>query len=170
MTATFSPAVVSTGVGGTARATGILRKYSPADDGEGSDCPLPRGDHSTGPIQSNILAPKSSFSCKKLEGAKSMWAGGGVCGSDNDGGGKGTVETGSCTTLTGLATGEATGAKFTAAVRASFNSLAELKRSSERFCMAFARTALTASEMYGANMRTGGGCWRTCLSNTSTGV
>src|SRR6266702_7009568 len=230
MTATLSPAIVSTGAGGAARATGILRRYSPADSAEGSDCPLPRGDHSTGPTHSNILVPESSCSCKKSgrapkfwlprggsalgmrfpvkgwvvgaaekppkfsfpyvygisekgagldgsgeaggvnHGAKSMWAGGGVCGSASDGGSRGTVETRSCSVLTGLATGEATGAKFTAAVRASLNSLAEPKRSSERFCMAFARTALTASEMFGANMRTDGGCWRTCLSNTSTGV
>src|SRR5215467_13556564 len=66
-TATFSPAVISTGAGGTVRAIGILCRYSPADSGEGSDFSLPRGDHSTGPTHSNIFVPKSSFSCKKLE-------------------------------------------------------------------------------------------------------
>src|SRR5260370_34020417 len=108
MTATCSPAIVSSGVGGAARASGILRRYSPADSGGGSDCPLPRGDHSTGPIHSNILAPKSLFSCKKLEVAKSMWAGGGDCGSANDGGGRGAVHAFPCHTLTCLPTRTAT--------------------------------------------------------------
>ena len=127
------------------------------------------------PLARGVPAEEAGFNGSgELRGvnheAESMEAGGGVCGPPDDGGSKGLVESRSGAAPIGLAMGEATGAKFTAAVRASLNSLAELKRSSERFCMAFARTSLTASEMFGVNMRTDGGCWRTCLSSTSTGV